>query len=184
MFTDRRLWFVLLLGAAVAGLCAYRLQSNQPYDYEASLKAATIYAPAPLFEGTDENNEMFRLSAYLGRHRIIVVFYDGTSGDHSAALIGIRDRAEQLNRLDVKFVGVSQAIPQENRTALQSLGELPGPLISDIDGSICQRWRRLTDDGAIKPGVFLIDRKGSVPFAAGSPRPYASLDDLWKDLRS
>lgn len=182
---DRRFLMVLIIGLAIVGVCVYRLQINQPYDYDVSFKAATIYAPAPLFEGLDEHNQMFRLSSYLGRHRIVVVFYDGKAGaDRSLALIGLRDHAAELSRMDVKTVAVSQAIPQENRAALKQLGELPCPLVSDVDGTIHQRWGRLTSDGAPLTGLFLIDRKGSVAFSAGTPRSYASWDDLWKDLRS
>lgn len=185
MFTDRRFWFVLLGGALIAGLCAYRLQRNQPYDYDASLKASTIYSPAPLFEGMNENNEMFRLSAFVGRHRIIVVFYDGILGaDQSPELREISRRAADLAGRGDKVVAISTAIPQENRAALKQLGEFPGPLISDVDGSIHERWGRTTPDQNRLTGVFLIDRKGNVAFQGGSPRPYGDLATLWKDLRS
>lgn len=184
MFTDRRIWVVAVLGAVIVSLCAYRLQVNRSYDYDASLKAATIYAPAPLFEGLDENNEMFRLSAYAGRHRIVVVFFDGTKGaDQSAELAEISKHADDLSGRGDKVVAVSAAIPQENRAALKQLGEFPGPLISDVDGSIHARWGRSTVNNELLPGLFLIDRKGNVAFQGGAPRPYADLASLWKDLK-
>lgn len=180
---DRRLILVLFAGLLIAGVCLYRLQTNRPLDYAAQVQAATTYAPAPLFEGVDEQNQMYRLAAYLGRHRIIVVFYDGAAGaDRSPELLSLADRAMELKWLDVKVVAVSQAIPQFNRAALTRTGELPCPLISDVEGSIHQRWGRMSIEGKPLAGLFLIDRKGLVAFHAGAPRPYPDLDALWKDI--
>lgn len=180
---DRRLIIVLIAGVLIAGVCAYRVQTNQPLDYDAQLSAATTYLPAPLFEGVDEQNQMYRLAAFLGRHRIVVVFYDGTAGaDRSPELLSLRDRSADLKRLDVKTVAISRTIPQFNRDALTRTGELPCPLISDIDDSIHRRWGRMGIDGRPLPGLFLIDRKGSVAFHAGAPRPYADITSLWKAL--
>jgi peroxiredoxin len=180
---DRRLWIVFGVGLAIAAACYFRLRVNRPYDYDAQVRAASIAQPAPLFEGVDENNEIFRLSAYLGRHRIIVAFYDGAAGaDRSLDLRAIRDRADDLKRRDVKVVAVSQAIPQENRAALKGLEAFPGPLVSDIDGSIHQNWGRMSPDGKPLTGLFLIDRKGTVAHYAGAPRPYDDFDSLWKDI--
>lgn len=177
-------WLVLAAGLLILGVCIYRLWSNQPYDYDAQVKAAAIFAPAPLFEGVDEHNQIFRLSTYLGRHRIIVVFYDGAAGaDHSAAILELRNRADELARQNVKTVAISQAIPQVNRATLKELGELSFPLISDVDGAVHQKWGRMSADGQPLTGVFLINRKGDVPFQSGVPRPYTDLDELWKELR-
>lgn len=181
---DRRLLLVLAAGLVIGGVCVYRVQTNKPLDYAAQVRAATTYVPAPAFEGVDENNEMFRLSSYLGRHRVIVAFYDGAAGaDRSRELIALRDRAEDLKQEDVKVVGVSPAIPQENRRALISLGPLTFPLISDVDFSIHRRWGRLSVDEKPLTGLFLIDRKGTVAFQGGAPRPAATFDELWKDIR-
>ena len=181
---DRRLLLVLAAGLVIAGVCIYRVQTNKPLDYAAQVQAATSYVPAPPFEGVDENNEMFRLSSYLGRHRIIVVFYDGAAGaDRSRELADLRDRADELKQQDVKVVAVSTAIPQENRRALSTLGSLPIPLISDVDFSIHRRWGRMSAGEKPLTGLFLIDRKGTVAFQAGTPRPYATLDELWKDVQ-
>jgi peroxiredoxin len=180
---DRRLLLVLGAGVLIAGVCIYRLQINKPLDFAAQVEAATTYVPAPPFEGLDENNQMFRLSSFLGRHRIIVAFYDGAAGaDRSRELAGLRDRANELKQQDVKVVAVSAAIPQENRRALTTLGPLQFPLISDVDHAIHRRWGRMTTDGNLLTGLFLIDRKGTVAFHAGTPRPYATVDDLWKDV--
>jgi peroxiredoxin len=182
---DRRFIAVLLAGLVLIGVCAWRLQTNRPYDYDAHVSAAMSAnrAPAPLFEGLDEINEMYRLAAYLGRHRILIVFYDGAAGaDANADLLAIREHAAEMPQLDLKVVAVSQAIPQQNRAALKRLGDFPGPLVSDVDGTIHRQWGRLTSDGRPLTGLFLIDRKGSVAVQGGAPRPYADFDSLWKDV--
>ena len=181
--TDRRLGIVLLAGAVIAGLCWQRARTNQPYDYEAQYQAAFAVMPAPKIEGLNEHNQMFRLSAYLGRHQVIVIFFDGALGaTRCPDLIELRDRAEELNRRGVKVVAVSQAIPQVNRDAQLMMGEVPGVMISDVDGVIPHQGGRLTKSGEPLTGLFLVDRKGSVAFTEGQPRPYATLDELWKEL--
>ena len=181
---DRRLLVVLLIGGVIAGVCAYRLQTNEPYDYAAQLRRATTYAPAPLFEGVDEDNQMFRLQAYLGRHRILVAFYDGEAGaNRSRELHEIQAHAAELAQRDVKIVAVSRAIPQDNRRALDDLGDFPGPLISDVAGEIHERWGRMSPAGTTLPGLFLIDRKGTVASQGAVPRSYADFPSLWQDLK-
>lgn len=180
---DYRLMFVLLAGGLIAGVCTFRLMTNRPLDHAAQLRAASQPQPAPLFEAVNEQNEMFRLQTYLGRHRIIVVFYDGDAGaNHSRELAELTKRADELKRLDVKAVGVSRSLALANRTALKQLGDFPGQLLSDVDGMIHQRWGRNGPDGRTIPGLFLIDRKGQVAYFGGQPRSYDSVDELWKDL--
>lgn len=180
---DQRLILVLLAGGLIAGVCAYRLMTNRPLDHAAQVRAASQPHPAPLFEAVNEQNEMFRLQTYLGRHRIVVVFYDGDAGaDRSRELAELTKRADELKRLDVKAIGVSKALALANRNALPQLGEFPGQLLSDVDGKIHERWGRNAPDGRTIPGVFLIDRKGQVAYFGGQPRSYDSVEELWKDL--
>jgi len=184
MRVDRRFVLVLLAGALIAGVCIYRVQTNRPLDYATQVAAASLATLAPVFEGVDERNQMFRLQTYVGRHRIIVVFYDGELGaDQDETLIELTRRADEVDSKDIKVVGVSRVIPQINRPALERLGKLLGPLISDIDGKIHDRWGRSRPDGGTLPGLFLIDRKGFVTYADGKPRPVANLDELWEELQ-
>jgi peroxiredoxin len=182
-FVDQRLILVLLAGGLIAGVCVYRIQTNRPLDHAAQVQAASQPQPAPLFEAVNEQNEMFRLQSFLGRHRIVVAFYDGGAGaDQSRDLAELVRRTDELKQRDVKVVGVSRAIPQFNRAALERLGAFPGQLLSDVDGMIHERWGRSgSDDGTIS-GLFLIDRKGQVAFFGGQPRSYESVEQLWKDL--
>ncbi|OYW16949.1 MAG: hypothetical protein B7Z55_13520, partial [Planctomycetales bacterium 12-60-4] len=79
---DRRLWGLVVIGLGIAGLCAWRISVNQPQDYSEQVAEAQVDRPAADFEALDAHNQMFRLQRYLGRHRVLVVFY---SAEQTAA---------------------------------------------------------------------------------------------------
>ena len=128
-----------------------------------------------------------RLGGFLGRHRVIVLFFDGEAGaDKDTELLRLRERFAELKAHDVKVIGVSTALPQENRAAMTAdrAGPFPFPLVSDFDPTsldgalrIHRRWGRI-DASTGKPltGAFAIDRKGQVLFAGDSPKPMENVD--------
>jgi peroxiredoxin len=168
----------------LAGLCTWRVATNQPQTYALQLQQAKIERPAPAFEALDARNEMFRLQRYLGRHRVLVVFFSAeltAAGDPN--LLAVREAYPELSRRDVKVVGVSTALPQQNRAAMEHHGDYPFPLVTDVDLTIHRRWGRLSV-GTNEPlsGVFLIDRKGAVAALADLPRPVDDLAATLKEL--
>jgi peroxiredoxin len=181
-----RLGVVLAVGVGLAGLCAWRMAVNRPLDYAAQLAEAKLPQPAAAFEGLDAHNQMFRLDRYLHRHRVLVVFYSAElTAAEDPALTAVREQFDALDRQDVKVVGVSTALPQENRAAMQPLGEFPFPLISDVNLAIHRAWGRLDSTTQQPlPGVFLIDRKGTVPGLAGTPQPAENVTVLLQELTS
>ena len=185
---DRRLIFVLALGVLIAIVTIARIVTNQPQTYEEQVAAAVMMRPAPGFEALDSEGHLVRLSAWLGRHRIILVFFDGERGaDQDADLLKLRDRFA-----DVKIVGVTLSIPQVNRAAMDRAGgTFPFPLVSDIDFQspegtmrIHRHWGRLDAIGE-QPlkGVFLIDRKGQVAYVGPIPKPYDNVDQVIEILK-
>jgi peroxiredoxin len=178
--------FVVLLAAAIAiaGLCVWRVATNRPQDYPSQLRQAKIERPAPAFEALDAHNQMFRLERYLGRHRVLVMFY---SADDTAAadrnLLAVRAAFDKLAQHDIKLVGVSTALPQQNRAAMEHAGEFPFPLVTDVDLTIHRRWGRLTaTTNEPLAGAFLIDRKGTVASLGDQPRPIDDVPALLKEL--
>ena len=176
---NRRLVALLLAAAIITALCVWRIATNRPQDYSSQLQQAKFACPAPLFEALDAHNEMFRLERYLGRHRILVVFYSAT--ETAAAdrnLLAVRTAFDKLSRNDVKVVGVSTALPQQNRAAMEHSGDYPFPLVTDVDLTIHRRWGRLSAT-ANQPltGAFLIDRKGSVGCLGNQPLPIDNMPE-------
>ena len=170
----------MIAGVLVVIVCVLRSAINVPQDYETQVAAATVMRPAPTFEALDANNHLVRLSSWLGRHRIIVAFFDGERGaDNDSDLLRLRNRFADLKAQDVKVVGVTASIPQVNRAAMERAGgEFPFPLISDVDPQspegtlrIHRHWGRF-DTVTEKPlnGVFFIDRKGQVAYVGSIPK--------------
>ncbi len=181
---DRRFFVVLLIGVGLIGLCGWRMAANRPQSLAEQMQRARVERPAENFEGVDIHNEMFRLERYLGRHRILLVFFsrDETAA-HDPALLAVREAFPRLTANDVKVVGVSTALPQENRRAIDTAGDFPFPLISDPDESIHRKWSRIDSrTQQPRPGVFLIDRKGTVASLGGIPQPAGNVTELLQEL--
>ena len=189
---DRRFVAVLAVGMLIAIASVVRVLNNQPQNYDAQVAAAIVMRPAPGFEALDSESHLVRLGAWLGRHRIIVVFFDGERGaDNDADLLRLRDRFAELQAQDIKIVGVTVSIPQVNRAAMERAGgSFPFPLVSDVDPQspegtlrIHRHWGRL-DSVTEKPlsGVFFIDRKGQVAHVGPIPKPYDNVEQIISSL--
>lgn len=185
-----RALFLPTAAAVIIGLCAYK--TTRTYE-SPRIAAVSAPSPAPLFEGVDSNNRLFRLKSYIGRHPILLVFYSGERGvDQSELLTTLYQHRTELDDAGVVVVGVSGAIPQHNRAAAARLAgtdaEFPFPLVTDIPppqstGSLksgktpapfdAHRIWGVYDEADDQPrtGAFLIDRAGNVMFRNGLPEP-------------
>jgi peroxiredoxin len=195
---DRRILIPIIAGVVIASVSTWRVMSNRTQDFEAQLKleAAKVVTRSAAdldFEALDPDNHMVRLAAFLGRHRVLILFFDGELGaDKDVELLRLRERYAELKARDVKVIAVSTALPQQNRLATgpDRAGEFPFPLVSDFNPvsaeeahKIHRRWGRWDDstDKAM-PGVFVIDRKGQVPFVNGVPKPFENVDRALESL--
>ena len=188
---NRRVLIPIVAGVVITAVSTWRVMTNKPQDYAAQVKAAVVMRPVSSFRGDfealDSDNRLVRLGGFLGRHRVIVLFFDGEVGaDKDTELLRLRERFDELKAHDVKVIGVSTALPQENRAAMTAdrAGPFPFPLVSDFDPTspdgalrIHRRWGRI-DASTGKPltGAFAIDRKGQVLFAGDSPQPMENVD--------
>ena len=130
--------------------------------------------PALQFELFDEQNRPVRLQRYIGRHRILVAFYDGEQGaDRDATLLMLRRHFSTLQKRDVMVVAVSGALPQQARRATQRGGKFPFPLLSDGGPSPLathRGWGRWdAETKSTQDGLFLVDRAGRVAWSDGAP---------------
>lgn len=179
---------ILVLPAAaliILTLCLWRLNNPPPTQAEMDLPGETRQAPA--FQLYDQDSRLLKLDAYLGRHRIVIVFYDGQAGpDADPVLQELRKFHPALKAESVVVLGVSTALPQENRN--NSEQPYPFALLSDavaVDkNSVHTVWGRLVPPPSLdkpagtKPGVFLIDRRGQVPWSGDLPQPEADTRTL------
>lgn len=176
-----RVLFLPIAAVIIAGLCIYRLNRPDPVPTAESRLPRKL---APKFELYDQNSENVRLERYLGRHRVLVVFFDGAAGAESIPeiqkLVTLQDRLEAS---DIIVIGVSRGLPQEHERSLKAL--LPNGraassrlmLVSDLDGQTHLRWGlpdRLQNGEA---RVFSVDRAGQVDFQETHPAPVEQLDD-------
>ena len=160
--------------AAIVIFAAVEYRLRQPVERKPQTGAsygAPLEAPPPL-EGTDSNNNYFRLDRYLGRQEVIVVFFDrekGANGD--PVLAELKKQTQTLKSRGIFVVAVSSALPQENRKAGF---ETPVPFVLVTDPDVVWKFHRpwgcLDEDaGTAIPKVFHIDRGGKVRVSENCP---------------
>ena len=179
----KRALVVPLSAVVIVGLVVYkRSRTYVPVDQSAAARVAM--RPTPIFEGLDAYNELVKFERYVGRHRILVVFFDGDAGaDQDPVLLRLKQGFHKIKSRGAIVVGVSTALPQHNRQVMEHTGPFPFPLVSDPTFEIHRAWGRF-DEMANKPlqGVFSVDRAGRVAWEGGLPkpvsRPEAVVDDL------
>lgn len=175
-----RVWrprvLVLPLAAAmIVGLVAFKLSQPRQGRSTAALQERRA---APKFLALDSDNKLLKFERYLGRQEVLLIFFDGEAGaDRDPVLLRARQQFSELKRRGVQVVGISAAIPQYNRQAMERGGKFPFPLLSDPEFLIHRLWGRYDDDRLeTQTGVFWIDRAGQVAWSGKSPRPEADPD--------
>jgi peroxiredoxin len=179
---DKRLLLLALAAATISGLCAFKLARH--YPPQTSIPARPVAKPAPGVELYDQSSpsKIVRLESYLGRERVIVVFFDRRAGAHASSILNsLRENWSRLRHANIHVLAISTALPQENRKDIAQYGAFPFPLLSDPDLHVHRDWGRL-EPKTSKPlfGLFLVDRKGWVPWSEESNKPQVTKD--WKTV--
>ena len=188
---------LLISAGLIAAACAYKV--TRTYD-STIVGQRRLLCPAPASAQllpSQHRPRTVKLAAYLSRHRVIVVFFDRAKGaEGDPTLVRLRRDFDRLKSADVKIVGVSTAIPQDNRppaagrprlSIRQPREEFPFPLLTDFSPKcrFHKSWGRF-DNAKDEPltGVFLIDRTGYVLCDGEKPTPLdnpdATIDELIK----
>ena len=177
-----RILVLPIAAAIIGGLVAFKL--TRPPQSQQGLSQYEVRS-APSFVALDLDNKLFKLDRYIGRHEILLVFFDGELGaDHDPLLQQVRDHFADLKRRGIQVVAVSAAIPQLNRQAVQRSGKFPFPLLSDPEDLIHRLWGLYAEEELrSQTGVFMIDRAGRVAWSGRSPRPELSLDQILPPLK-
>lgn len=191
MFVRPRLFVLPLAAALIAAICVWKV-TRPPQKQAIPRDSGSGSLAAPDFELPDQGRDLqvgshrqtdpsrrVRLKSYLGRHTILLAFFDGDVGaDQEPLLIRLRDRHQRLEEMGVVALAVTTALPQRNRRAIERGGAFPFPLLSDLDGSVVAEWGCLDvlDDGSrrTRPALFLIDRAGNVSWSDRAPKPEAA----------
>lgn len=172
---DRR-WLLLVVAAAViGGLCYWRVTHN-PVHQNAVLPAEPA-VPAPLFEGYDPKNRLFRLSSFVGRGPILLAFPGPIAGPTA------REWLAKLSPPDVEFkrsggqiVLVTPSLPAETRAATTDEQRSDVRIVADPTGEISARYD-------VRPGetrFFHLDRGGRIPVERGRFVFGQQIDRVWE----
>ncbi|CAM4112427.1 peroxiredoxin [Kibdelosporangium persicum] len=145
--------------------------------------AVEVGSKAPDFTLNDYNKQPVTLSSFQGEKNVLLVFYPfAFSGICQGELCQVRDELANYSDADVQVLGVSVDSP----FALKAWADQQGytfPLLADFwpHGEVAQAYGVFNDKaGMALRGTFLIDKEGTVRFAAvnqpGEPRD----QEAWK----
>ena len=119
------------------------------------------------------NNRLgqIRLSDYYGKKYVILIFYPANFTAVSLTeLLALSNRISEFRKLSTQILAISVDSPFSHLYYLLSkpnqggLGNLNYPLISDINRSITSTYKLLTNDGFSLPGLFIIDKEGTIQY--------------------
>ncbi|MEX1096620.1 MAG: hypothetical protein WED34_11270 [Planctomycetales bacterium] len=182
----RSRFLVLPLSAAViAGLVAYRYAREDAPVSEVDLVERRLAPPSRM---SALDGKELRLQGMLGRHVILLAFFDGHVPVTEEPLLALlRERHSDLHARNVEALAVSGAPLGRYKADLRAAAErgLPGSppfrLLTDmrsgpggivIEGETHAEWGvpELLKSRPL-PIVFLIDRGGRVPYGDDRPKP-------------
>jgi peroxiredoxin len=121
---------VVAAGIVIAGLCWWRMSA--PEIPRASLQQVVAdQRMAPTFELYDQQSHLVKLSGFVGRHPIVLIFFDGRQPpENDRSLVMFRDFYPSLRTSGVIVLGVSSALPQQIRR--KSVQPFPFPILADV----------------------------------------------------
>jgi peroxiredoxin len=183
----RNLYLVIPVSAVViTALVVYKV--NAPPRSTRKVNATDqVSQPAPLFQLFDDQSQTVRLARYIGRHKLVVVFFDGRDGpDHSPLLLETKRAFAQLHESKVIVLAVSEATPYANREGMGRLEvRFPFPLLSDPDFRVHEQWQAFdSETGRTRPAIFVVDRSGRIRSRQDVGHAPANWDDLQRVLLS
>ncbi len=134
---------------------------------------------APLFTGTDQDGQAFKLSNLIGRKIILLYFYpkDFTGGCTKEAC-GLRDRMGELQTNNVVVVGVSHDSVESHKQFAEKYN-LNFTLIADPDGKIISLYDVKMPMMAMSKRVsFLIGLDGKIVHVTDAMNPQTHFDEM------
>lgn len=166
-----RILVLPLAAVVISAMCWHKLSQDHTRP-ETGATEYTVRGPAPDFEALDKDNSVTRLKSFLGRHNLLVVFFDDEVGAASDEVLQhLKHHSEELRNADYHVIAVSSALPQHNRHSdfprLFHLLTDPEPI-----WKIHREWGCFDDQaGRPRQAVYHVDRAGNVATSRGVPVP-------------
>lgn len=169
-----------LAAAIIAGLVVWRMAVDGRQTGSGASTPTMVMAQNHGFMLTDQHRHLTKLQGYLGRTKLILVFFDGNTPAHSDPVVArLRDEYEKLKSAGVQPIAISTASPFAVQKSEELSGKkFPFPILMDVDpnGLIPTpahlAWGLLDSrTETLKTGTFLIDRMGRVSAKGFVPRP-------------
>lgn len=127
-----------------------------------------VGASAPDFVLKDQNNQEVRLSDFLGRRNVLLVFYPlAFTGTCQGELCQLQDNLGEFANDDVQVLTVSVDSPYSHKVWADREG-YDFPLLADFwpHGAVAQAYGVFNfERGFADRGTLLVDRAGIVRFA-------------------
>ena len=181
-----------IAAVVIAGMCAYRV-TRPPQPVVAIPPHSQRALPPRGWELPDQDFRLVKFERFLGRHPVAVLFVDANQLDTDPVLAWLREHADQVYDAGWRIIAISAANPAEHRRAAERAGrDWPFPLLTDMHlrdpapTPVHHLWSRVDRaTGETRPGLFLVDRMGYIPYANGRPRteaePLARLTEIIAD---
>jgi peroxiredoxin (alkyl hydroperoxide reductase subunit C) len=112
-----------------------------------------------------------RLSDYRGKKYVILIFYPANfTAVSPTELLAFSDRSQEFQKLSAQILAISVDSPFSHLRSLLltrkngGLENLKYPLLSDLTQTITKQYKLLSDDGIALPGLFIIDKEGTIQY--------------------
>src|SRR5439155_23764339 len=109
----RILLFIPVSAAVIIALVVFKL--TRPYDHVSSGRTGDVRA-APLFQLPDEHSRTVRLASYVGRQKLLILFFDGSRGPEQSPLLQqLRSAFPLIDATGATVFAISAARPLQYR---------------------------------------------------------------------
>jgi peroxiredoxin len=189
----RRILLVIpISGIIIAGLVWYRL--HRPPASAVPVAPAMAVRPAPQFLLYDDQSQIVRLARYIGRHKLLIVFFDAAKGpDGSDLLNRLREGSQFLpiHETGAVVLAIGALRPSELRPPPNERGErtfrehpFPFPMLADFDGTVHRLYGAFDEaHGKPREAVFVVDRTGIIRHTHLGPDDLGTPGDWARELR-
>lgn len=180
----RKLYLVIPISAvAIAGLVGYRM--TRPERETVPAEVVTAVRPMPMFQIYDEHSQIVRVSRYVGRHKLLIVFFDDRRGlDRSGLLQMLKDDFAKLHETRVVILAIGSEQSAKHRMEIERVGRFPFPILSDVLDYQVHRLFGAYDEREKTPreAVFVVDGTGMIRHAHLGPEGLLTIEEWVKEL--